>query len=67
MNPHSMKTRKVGGKVAVDIHIEVPRDINVVKAHDISTMVEKRIEGIFGKGTFVSVHVEPAKPERHIA
>lgn len=60
MNPHRLRTRKIGDRIAIDIHIEVKREKNVVQAHAIATMVEKNLRESFGKGSFVSVHIEPA-------
>jgi len=57
--PHNLRTRKIGNRIAIDIHIRVSRSLNVVKAHDISTNVEKDLKSFFGEDTFVIVHVEP--------
>ncbi len=58
-NPHGMRTRKVGDKVAIDVHIEVKKSLNVARAHDISTEVERKLKAMFGDGSFITVHVEP--------
>lgn len=58
-NPHGMRTRKIGDKVAVDVHIEVKKSLNVAKAHDISTEVERKLKSMLGEGSFITVHVEP--------
>ena len=60
-NPHNMKTRTIGNTCAIDVHIEVDRSLNIVRAHEISRGVEDKIRGVLGKDTFVSVHVEPLK------
>ncbi len=59
-NPHDLRTRRIGNNVAIDIHIEVDKSLNIVAAHDISSRVEDKIRKIFGNQTFISVHVEPA-------
>lgn len=59
LNPHDLKTRRIGHNIAVDLHINVKNTISIVEAHDISTEVEKQIRTEFGADTFVSVHVEP--------
>ncbi len=59
-NPHDMKTRKIGNNMAIDIHIEVDKSLSILEAHDIATRVEEKIKKVFGKGTFVSVHIEPS-------
>jgi len=58
-NPHSIKTRRIGSNLAIDLHIDVERDLNVVEAHNIATSVEIALQGAFEDRVFVSVHVEP--------
>lgn len=60
-NPHNMKTRRIGNSIAIDVHIEVDKSLDITSAHDISTNVEEKLKGVFGRGTFVSLHIEPAK------
>jgi len=60
-NPHNMKTRKLGSAVAIDIHIEVDKSLNITEAHDVATEVEKKLKKAFGRNTFISVHIEPSK------
>ncbi len=57
--PHSLRTRKIGNTVAVNLHVLVPPSLRVDEAHEISTEVEKEIKEMFGPGAFVSVHIEP--------
>jgi cation diffusion facilitator family transporter len=60
-NPHHLKTRRIGNAVAIDIHIEVDRTLNVVMAHEIATAVEVTLRKQFGDESFISVHIEPAE------
>ncbi len=60
-NPHDMKTRKLGNAVAIDIHIEVDKSLNITEAHDAATEVEKKLKKTFGRNAFISVHIEPSK------
>jgi len=57
--PHNLKTRKIGNTVAIDMHIKVDKDLSIVKAHDISTLVENKLKEAFGAESFISIHVEP--------
>lgn len=57
--PHNLKTRKIGNTVAIDMHIKVDNDLSIVKAHDISTLVENKLKETFGADSFISIHVEP--------
>ncbi len=57
--PHNLRTRKIGNTVAIDMHIKVNKNLSIVKAHDISTIVENKLKDSFGTDSFVSIHVEP--------
>jgi len=59
LNPHNLKTRKVGNYIVIDVHIEVNSFLNVIQAHNIATEVEKELQEKFGSDTLVSVHIEP--------
>ncbi|MBU1086921.1 MAG: cation diffusion facilitator family transporter [Candidatus Omnitrophica bacterium] len=61
ISPHELRTRRIGNYIAIDVHIEVNKELNIKAAHDISTEVEKKIKAEFGEETFIYVHVEPAK------
>jgi cation diffusion facilitator family transporter len=64
LNPHNLKTRKVGNNIVIDVHIEVGQNLNVVRAHDIATNVEEKLRSEFGHNTQISVHIEPFKISR---
>ena len=59
--PHNLKTRKIGNKVAIDLHIYVDRLLNIQAAHAISTEVENRLMARFGESAIIYVHVEPVE------
>lgn len=59
LNPHNLKTRRVGNSIVIDVHIEVNKFLNIIQAHDIATEVETNLLSKFGSNTYVSVHVEP--------
>ncbi|MFC1514976.1 cation diffusion facilitator family transporter [Candidatus Omnitrophota bacterium] len=58
--PHNLKTRKIGNYVAIDIHIRVNKDLNIMEGHAIATEVEKKIKEAFGENAFISIHIEPS-------
>ncbi len=60
-NPHDLKTRKIGSAIAIDLHIEVEKQLNVEEAHNITVCLEKRLRDAYGEETFISVHTEPLK------
>lgn len=57
--PHNLRTRKIGNIIAIDMHIKVDKNLSIIKAHDISTLVEKKLKTSFGEDSFISIHVEP--------
>ncbi|MEJ2543595.1 MAG: cation diffusion facilitator family transporter [Calditrichaceae bacterium] len=57
--PHNLRTRKIGNTVAIDMHIKVDKNLTIIKAHDIATLVENKLKEAFGADSFISIHVEP--------
>ncbi len=58
-DPHNLRTRRVGNKIAIEIHIRVPSDMHVSDAHAITSNIEEKIRDKFGESTFVNIHIEP--------
>jgi cation diffusion facilitator family transporter len=58
-NPHDLKTRKIGNDIAIDLHINVKRDLNIEDAHDITVELEKCLRNKYGQDTHISIHTEP--------
>lgn len=60
IEPHDLRTRRIGNTIGVDLHIYVDKDLSVLDSHSIASRVESQLRVRFGQETFVSVHVEPA-------
>ena len=58
-NPHNVKTRRIGRNIAIDLHIKVATTLNIVAAHNISTIIEQKLKNHFGENTVVYIHIEP--------
>ncbi|MBT7087375.1 cation transporter [bacterium] len=58
-NPHNVKTRRIGRNIAIDLHIKVAPALNIVAAHNISTIIEQKLKNHFGENTVVYIHIEP--------
>lgn len=58
-NPHDIKTRKVGFRLSVDLHININKQTSFTKVHTITNTIENKIKKHFGKSTFVCIHPEP--------
>jgi len=58
-NAHNIRTRRIGANIAIDMHIEVDRNLLITEAHDICDRIEIALKARFGESTFVTVHCEP--------
>ncbi len=54
-----LKTRKIGNSIAVDVHIQLDKELTFVEAHNITTDVEELIKDALGGEAFVNIHTEP--------
>ncbi|HPI98708.1 MAG TPA: cation diffusion facilitator family transporter, partial [Synergistales bacterium] len=54
-----IKTRRIGGDLAVDVKVILSPELNLVEAHNISTTIEKRLKTLHRGHVFVNVHPEP--------
>lgn len=59
MEPHDLRTRRIGSDIAVDLHVCVDADMRVSEAHALASQVEEGLRNRFGQSTFISIHVEP--------
>lgn len=57
--PHNLRTRKIGNRYAVNVHVRMDGELTVKRAHDLTRTMEYRIRQILGQDTFVNIHVEP--------
>ena len=59
---HNLRTRRIGSQIAIEFHIRMDGGIPLVEAHSRAYHIEQALKDRFGKGTHVTVHVEPVKP-----
>ncbi len=60
INVHKVRTRYIGSSsLSVDMHVVVNAELTVREGHDISEMVQKRIEDELEQVVDVVVHIEP--------
>ena len=57
--PHNLRTRRIGNRVAIEAHVRLNGDMSLREAHDIVTAIEHRIKDRFGAATLVTIHMEP--------
>ena len=59
--PHHLRTRRIGNNRSIDLHIRMDGKLTLEEAHRRATLIEQRLREEFGKGTYISIHVEPIK------
>ena len=61
VDPHHLRTRRIGNRVAVEVHVRMDGNISLNESHARATDIERAIKDKFGEQTHVAIHVEPAK------
>ena len=59
VEPHDLRTRRIGNHYAIELHILMDGDIPLKEAHDKASEVEDLLRRHYGEETHVAVHVEP--------
>ena len=59
VEPHDLRTRRIGNHYAIELHILMDGDISLKEAHDKASEVEDLLRDHYGEETHVAVHVEP--------
>ena len=60
---HAFRARRVGGKIAMDIHVQVDPDLTVAQGHAIAGDVRRRVMGANPRVIEAVIHVEPARQD----
>ena len=60
-DPHNLRTRKIGNRKSIDVHVRMDGNISLNEAHDKTKDIEHHIKNAIGQDTFVMIHVEPIK------
>lgn len=58
---HNLRTRRVGNRIAIEMHARMLGSTPIVEAHLHATAIEHRLKEHFGPDTLVSIHLEPVK------
>lgn len=59
VEPHDLRTRRIGNHYAIELHILMDGNIPLCEAHDRASQVEELLRKQYGEETHVVVHVEP--------
>lgn len=59
--PHNLRTRRIGTRIAIEVHIRMDGAMSLQESHDIASQIEKKLRSHFGEDTHITLHVEPVK------
>lgn len=59
--PHNLRTRRIGNRIAIEAHIRMDGNLTLLQAHELTSAIESHLKERFGSGTIVTLHMEPAK------
>lgn len=60
-DPHNLRTRRIGNRIAAEVHIRLDGSQSLEEAHEKATEVERRFRERFGPQSHIIVHMEPRK------
>lgn len=58
-SPHHLRTRRIGNRYAIEVHVRMDGHLPLSEAHDRATAIEKQLKAEFGPETHIGIHVEP--------
>ncbi len=58
---HNLRTRRIGNRIAMDMHLRMDGNTSLNEAHEKSRLAEQRLRERFGDKTHVNIHMEPVK------
>ena len=59
--PHNLRTRRIGNRIAVEAHIRLDGALTLREAHDRTSEIEHRLKERFGQEALITLHMEPEK------
>ena len=59
--PHNLRTRRIGNRVAIEVHVRMDGSQTLAKAHESASNIEKQLKERFGSDSHVTIHMEPVK------
>lgn len=62
---HNLCTRRIGNRIAIEMHVRMPGETLLYVAHRHATEIEQRLKQRFGADTHISIHLEPVKVNGH--
>jgi len=60
-DPHNLRTRRIGNRIAAEVHIRLDGEMTLSEAHEKASEVECLLKERFGEQSHIIVHMEPVK------
>lgn len=58
---HHFRTRRIGNRLALEMHLRLPGDMPLSEAHERVSSIERQLKEEFGNSTLIMIHLEPKK------
>ena len=59
--PHNLRTRRIGNRVAIEVHVRMDGSLPLSQAHEQASRIERQLKERFGADSHVTIHMEPVK------
>lgn len=59
--PHHLRTRRIGNRVAIEAHIRLDGAMSLREAHERTSEIERKLKERFGSEALITLHMEPTK------
>ena len=66
-DPHNLRTRRIGNRIAAEVHIRLDGSLPLSEAHEKASEVERRFKDRFGAQSHIIVHMEPKQENNPVA
>ncbi len=66
-DPHNLRTRRIGNRIAAEVHIRLDGALPLSEAHEKASEVERRFKDRFGAQSHIIVHMEPKQENKPVA
>lgn len=59
--PHNLRTRRIGNRIAAEVHIRLEGSLSLNEAHEKASAIERLFKERFGENAHIIIHMEPRK------
>ena len=66
-DPHNLRTRRIGNRIAAEVHIRLDGSLPLSEAHEKASEVERCFKDRFGAESHIIVHMEPKQEKKPVA